>query len=279
MDFNLASVSDYIRRIYPTDTKLLNVVKEKEKDLEQRVGEAEEVMSRYRRLATLGMLVDTVLHEGRLPLAKIKNISYIAMDETRESYEDCKKLIRRINAHFRAIIKQSDVITTLFRKIEPFGGRRRGRPEQISLETVITRGFSVLDKEVEQVGVLVDLPLSSTLVTLDQSEIQEVIVNLLNNSLYWLRKVPKDLRYIYVGVERKEEYELEILFSDSGPGIEEEYADRIFDPYFSTKPNGIGLGLTITGEIVSDYYDGSISVLKDGPLEGATFRIILRRRI
>ena len=121
--------------------------------------------------------------------------------------------------------------------------------------------FSVLEKEIEQVGAGVDSPTTYTEVTVDQAEIQKVIVNLLNNSLYWLKQVPKDSRFITVKVDKKEEYELEIIFSDSVPGIEEEYEGMIFDPYFSTKPNGVGLGLTIAGEIVSDYYDGRIALI------------------
>ena len=279
VDFNLANIREYITKRHPSDTQLLDAVKEKEKDLERRVGEAEEIISRYRRLATLGMLIDTVLHEGRLPLSKIINVTHVARQDINQIHENGKKIVSQLRGHFKTILTQSDVLATLFRKIEPFGGRRRGRPERISLERVIHDAFSVLDKEIEQVGVEVDLPTTYTEVTVDQAEIQEVIVNLLNNSLYWLKQVPKDSRFITVKIKREEEHELEIIFSDSGPGIEEEYQDMIFDPYFSTKPNGVGLGLTIAGEIVSDYYDGRIALMKDGPLDGATFSIVLRRRI
>ncbi|MFN7014803.1 MAG: hypothetical protein ACK4ON_11105, partial [Bacteroidia bacterium] len=52
----------------------------------------------------------------------------------------------------------------------------------------------------------------------------------------------------------------------------------IFDPYFSGRPDGIGLGLTIVGELVAEY-NGDFLLMKDGPLDGATFNIIFRRRI
>ena len=74
----------------------------------------------------------------------------------------------------------------------------------ISLENVIHNAFSVLEKEIEQVGAKVDLPSTYTEVTVDQAEIQEVIVNLLHNSLYWLKQVPKDARSITVKINRKE---------------------------------------------------------------------------
>jgi C4-dicarboxylate-specific signal transduction histidine kinase len=73
--------------------------------------------------------------------------------------------------------------------------------------------------------------------------------------------------------------EVEIVFSDSGPGVEAAFRDAIFDPYFSTKPDGVGLGLTIAGEIVNAYYAGDLELLDSGPLQGATFRITLRTRV
>jgi len=280
VDFNLLNVRQYIESKYPQDKALLNVIKKKEEDLERRVEGVEEVISRYRRLATLGLLIDTVLHDGRAPLAKIINVANLAVLDTYKSFDNnAKKHMAKLRGYFETILTQSDVLATLFRKIEPFGGRRRGRPSRISLEGVIRDAFSVLDREIEEVGVKVDLPTTYTEVTVDQAEIQEVIVNLLQNSLYWLRQFPKDSRSIIVRIRRTAEDELEIIFSDSGPGVEDEYQDMIFEPHFSTKPSGVGLGLTIAGEIVSDYYDGRLELLSKGPLPGATFRIILRRRV
>lgn len=278
VDFNLESVREYIGLKYPNDKALLTAVNTKEKDLERKVEAAEEVISRYRRLATLGMLIDTVLHEGRLPLSKIINVTYVARQDMR-LINGNRQIVKQLRSHSKTILNQSDVLAILFRKIEPFGGRRRGRPERISLERVISDAFIVLEKEIERLGIQVDLPLTYTEVTVDQAEIQEVFVNLLNNSIYWLRQVPKDSRFVTVKIDRKQDQELEIIYSDSGPGIEEEYQDMVFDPYFSTKPKGVGLGLTIAGEIVSDYYDGTMSLIDEGPLPGATFRIVLRRRV
>lgn len=278
-EFNLANIRDYIREKHPRDTELLKIVTEKEKDLAKRVAEVEEVISRYRRLATLGMLIDIVLHDGRAPLAKVVNTAYLGLRRTWEPIKEAKEYRGEMGGYFNGIISQSDVLSILFKKIEPFGGRRRGRPAKTFIENVIEKAFSVLETEIEQVGVTIELPSGANAVTVDEAEIQEVIVNLLDNSLYWLKKVPKDKRFITVAVNRPDSTELEIIFSDSGPGVDEDVKEIIFDPYFSTKPNGIGLGLTIAGEIVSDYYDGRLELMKEGPQPGATFRILLRRRV
>jgi C4-dicarboxylate-specific signal transduction histidine kinase len=72
---------------------------------------------------------------------------------------------------------------------------------------------------------------------------------------------------------------VDILFADSGPGIAKANRAAIFEPYFSTKPDGVGLGLVIAGEIVRDYYEGELELLDTGPLPGAAFRIKLRKRV
>ena len=103
-----------------------------------------------------------------------------------------------------------------------------------------------------------------------------IIVNLLQNSLYWLESVKKE-RKIKVEVERSDA-DIAVIFSDSGPGIKEEYQSLIFDPYFSTRPDGVGLGLTIVGELINEY-DGDFLLVDNGPLDGATFKLTFKRRI
>ena len=107
-------------------------------------------------------------------------------------------------------------------------------------------------------------------------ELEQIFVNLLDNSLYWLDSLNQNEKKILVEVS-KSDTELAVLFSDNGPGVSAANVDRIFEPYFSTKPNGIGLGLKIVGELVTEY-DGSLDLISNGPLNGATFKLTFRRR-
>lgn len=104
-------------------------------------------------------------------------------------------------------------------------------------------------------------------------------MNLLTNSLYWLRQVPKAQRQIDVRTERNGDGSLSILVEDSGPGVDPGDQDHIFEPYFTTREGGVGLGLSIAGEIVSDFYGGELELLPPGDLGGALFRATLRRRV
>ena len=101
-------------------------------------------------------------------------------------------------------------------------------------------------------------------------------MNLIQNSIYWLEEVQSE-RKITVQLF-KETDSLSIIFSDSGPGIKEGTESQIFEPYFSTKPDGIGLGLAIVGELVTEY-NGELLLLNHGPLPGASFKIKLKYRI
>jgi len=220
-----------------------------------------------------------VLHDGRAPLAKIGNEAHLGQRDIERTRTDNGNLLSRLRQRFGTINTQAGVLAAIFRKIEPFGGRRRGRPAQVRLEQVIADAFSVLETEITAVGAQVSLPDTSTQVTVDQAEIQEVVVNMLQNSLYWLRRVPQDCRKVAVCVRRTSTDEVEMVFSDSGPGVEAAYRDDIFDPYFSSKPDGVGLGLTIAGEIINEYYAGGLELLDSGPLPGATFRVTLHTRV
>jgi signal transduction histidine kinase len=278
-DFDLKSVRDFVRRRHPEDSELLRLVGEKDKDLERRVEKVQEVISRYRRLATLGRLIDTVLHDGRAPLAKIRNEARLGIRDVERAQSRPEGFIQKLRDRFDMVSRQSDALKTVFDKIEPFGGRKRARPTRVRLEQVIADAFAVLDGEIEKTRAQVKLPDTDTQVTVDPSEVQEIIVNLLDNSLYWLLEVPEDARRIAVEVNRLSPDTVSILFSDSGPGVKPRLRENIFEPYFSDKPDGAGQGLAIAGEIIKEHYGGELELVEGGPLPGATFRITLRRRV
>jgi signal transduction histidine kinase len=276
--FDLAAVRAYANEHHPGDTGLTGLLGEAQENLDQSIERAQEVVARYRRLATLGELIDKVLHDGRAPLSKIGADAKIALRDIDSDELTGKDLVTAVRKRLQRIGKQHDVLAAVFRRIEPFGGRRRGRPSHRALEEIIADSVAVLEGDIDELGAKVALPSSETIVSADETELQQIFVNLLRNSIYWLREVPEEKREIRISVSR-DEGGLHILFSDSGPGVPEGIHDQIFDPYFSTAQDGVGLGLTIAGEIVEDYYDGRLEILDTGPLSGANFLVTLCRRV
>lgn len=269
--FSVAPIAQIIRTKLADDKEAQEAIKQTEEDIQKGIKKVQDVLSRYRRLSTLGLLIDVILHDGNNLLGRLDSEAYLLNQETLK-----KELnVESIRGHVGNIREARKTLAQLFHKIEPFGGRKRGRPREIRIEDSITNVFNLYKNDLEKLKIDYELPSSSNIVTIDESELQIVFINLLQNSMHWLEKVEE--RQIRVVVEQFDG-ELVIIFSDSGPGIKEEHHHLIFDPYFSTRPDGVGLGLTIVGELVSEY-DGEFTLVDNGPLEGATFKIIFRKRI
>ena len=108
---DLTDISDLVRKQHPDDTRLLELVQERERELEMRVKVVQEVLARYRRLATLGQLVDTVLHDGRAPLAKIGNEAHLGQRDIERTRTDNGNLLSRLRQRFGTISTQVGVLT------------------------------------------------------------------------------------------------------------------------------------------------------------------------
>ena len=277
--FDLKPLTDYIAKQLPQDKAAQELVAKTEESIGGHLKEIQTVLARYQRLATLGQLIDHVLHEGRQPIASINNEAELGLSDTARIEQVGREIVARLSGRFTTIRKQGDILATAFRRMEPFGGRKRGRPAQLYLEEVIRDAFGVFNAEIERLNIKTTMPRTQTLVRVDPAEMQEVIINLLQNSLYWLEQVSESKREVAVKVERKAPEHVDILFSDSGPGVPPGNRETIFEPYFSTKPEGVGLGLSIVGEIVTDYYGGSLQLLDRGPLKGANFLLTLKKRV
>lgn len=276
---NLDKLRDQVSTKYPNDQETQQLIEDTQKSLREQIDEIQIVIARYQRLATLGTLIDVILHDGRHPLSTIIRQAILGQEDIEDTKSYDKELLLNLQKRFVTVEEQGNILKTVFDQIEPFGGRRRGRPTQLYLEEIIKSVVNVLQSDIKRLGVIVSLPQTETLVRVDQAEMQQVILNLLRNSIYWLEYVAKGKRNIDITVERIAEEHVEIIFSDTGPGVPEENKELIFEPYFSTKPNGVGLGLAIAGEIVSDYYNGHLELLDSNKSDGAKFRITLRKRV
>ncbi len=269
---SLASLSAEIKESKPDSTEIINLINQKDAEIKETVSKIQEVISRYRRLSTLGSLVDPVIHDGNNYLHKIDLKSTIIYDETQNANCNIEKIAKKAN-------EIQDVrrnFAQLFKRIEPFGGRRRGRPQTIVVEDVIKNQFILNSEELSRNSISYTISNTRHKVTIDESELAVILMNLIQNSIYWLSTIDVERR-IHADV-MDEQDGLAIIISDNGPGVKEGTEDNIFAPYYSTKPDGIGLGLAIAGEIMAEY-DGELSLVKNSILGGASFKLLFRKRI
>ncbi|MGA9098626.1 MAG: ATP-binding protein, partial [Methanotrichaceae archaeon] len=137
-DFDLRSVHSFIETKHPKDKELLALVGAKDRQIEVKLEQMQEVLARYQRLATLGHLIDRVLHEGQAPLSKIGNEAILGLKDIKLLKSNTQDLIQKLDKRLNFIKAQSDVLASVFRKIGPFGGRKRGKPMQVNLKKAIS---------------------------------------------------------------------------------------------------------------------------------------------
>ncbi len=268
--FNLTELQDYVAKSdHGKDQKLTEILQSTASGIKTGLGQVREVVSRYRRRATLGTLGDVILHEGRTPIAAISNS--IEIIKKRLDGDATAKATKDVQHQLDVVEHQIRIMTQLFDRVAPFSGRARGRVDVAPLEEIVARAFAVHQARIRKENVTIELPSSITPIRMDPIDLELLFLNLIDNALYWLQKVPQDKRAILVEVNRVG-YKMEGVFSDSGPGVPTEIADMIWDPWFTTKPDGIGLGLTIAGETAAEH-DAVLDLTDNGPLPGATFRL------
>jgi PAS domain S-box-containing protein len=235
---------------------------------------------RMDRLASLGVLSSGIAHEIKNPLAGIKSLAQ-ACDEEFEPDDPRREYLARI---IRQVNRLDDLLRTFFAYAKPKPPDRKPHP----LHEILREVSHLLSKKMESARIKysADIPDELPRVMVDAQQIQQVFLNLLLNAVDAmpdggklsvqasvlksslqglirknLSNEPADLRYV------------EILISDTGVGIPPDKLETVFNPFFSTKPNGLGLGLSIVYRIVEDH-SGDIRVTSR-PSKGTQFRIYL----
>lgn len=254
----------------PEQEELIKNLEQKNIELEKVITNTQEIISRYRRLSILGQLIDTIIHDGRGYLSKIDGRCYLILEELKEELLNKSEIEDNTNK----IQKTRKDFSKLFERIEPFGGKRRGKFTNIVIEELIRDQFLLYSREISNLKIQYSISESNHTMKIDKADFGIIFMNLIQNSIYWLANSDK-ARKIEVEVSDSSE-SIDIVFSDNGPGIKEGTEQSIFKPYFSTKPDGVGLGLTIVGELVSEY-KGKLMLIDNGPLEGATFKMIFKK--
>ena len=110
-------------------------------------------------------------------------------------------------------------------------------------------------------------------VVADPIQIEQVILNLIFNSMDALMSVEAGKRQIDVSLGMDSETKLRVTVADNGPGLDQASADRLFEPFFTTKTHGMGMGLAISRSIIEDHA-GALWAESDGPV-GVQFHFTL----
>lgn len=220
------------------------------------------------RLNTLGELAAGLAHELNQPLTAVLASTQAAQRLLHEQPPDEATARDAMAQAATQARRAADVLTRLRRLVErPSDQQARGG---VNLGEAAQRVLFLLDPECRKRAVTVSLVAADKPVHVlaDPVALDQIVHNLLMNALQALEHVPEQQRQITLTVRASGGHG-ELLVQDNGPGIPEDLRSRIFEPFFSTRDGGLGLGLSLCENLASGM-DGSLT-LRAAPVHGASF--------
>lgn len=235
--------------------------------------EIEKTIAIYQGQATLGKIVNFILHEGRKPLQFFNSETkvmerYLKFYRAKPTEEDYEHLVKSING-FK---NNSKFISTLFKRISPLAKQKREKKSDFSVMRVINESLDVFKSSIEEANIKIDIVGDEKVEIFGWSEdLYIALTNLIENSIYWLGISKTDEKKIEIEVLQNNDSVI-IDYKDTGPGLTdlEIESGAIFEPGYSKKIDGTGLGLAIAGE-ASDRLNGELSARKSN--SGVNFQI------
>ncbi len=221
------------------------------------------------RISTLGEMSASIAHELGQPLATIGTsvqaaLNYLNLPEP--NVEAAKRACGRVAAQTTRASEITD-------RVRGMASRRPGTATAVSIGELIRESVGFVRHEFERASIALSFGIEdeNLQVVVDRVQIQQLLVNLLLNATQVLRDHDSEMPTISVNA-RREGGRVILELKDNGPGLAEDDLPRIFDSFFSTKPNGLGLGLSICRSIV-EAHGGSISAYNRTERTGAAFVI------
>jgi signal transduction histidine kinase len=174
---------------------------------------------------------------------------------------------------------QAERARKIIQRVRDFLRKREPQLSPCELNEIVRDIVSMveLDADDRHVGVALDLKPSLPVVLADKVMIEQVILNLVKNAVEAMQEMPSDRRRLLIRSALSGPHSVEISVSDTGRGIPPEMIENLFTPFFTTKRDGMGMGLHICRSIV-EFHDGRLwGTLNPGG--GSTFRFTLPAEI
>jgi len=215
-----------------------------------------EEMARMSRVSSMGELTASLAHELNQPLTAIASNAAAGrrfLDQGPPDPETFKELLADVSADAR---RAGDVIHGIHHFVRKHGSTRR----PVNLNEIVREVLRLLNSDLlgrattVETELLPDLPM----IDADPVHLQQVLLNLLMNSLEAMQFTPAEKRRIIICTRCEADSFVLVSVRDHGSGLPEDNIDKVFAHFYSTKPNGMGMGLTIVRSIV-EAHGGSLT--------------------
>lgn len=235
-----------------------------------RLQEVQTELARLARLNELGEMASTLAHELNQPLAAIANYT-----------QGCVRLLGQMDDALAARMREALEETArqslrageIIRRLREFvtRGETEKAPQDIRKLVEEAGALALMGSRERGIRSVFDFAPGAELVTVDRVQIQQVLINLIRNAMEAMRDSERRELVVRTAMDGPERVLVEV--SDTGPGISEEIEARLFQPFVTSKPGGMGIGLSISKRIL-EAHGGELTASRNGD-GGATFRFTL----
>ncbi len=223
------------------------------------------------RLSTIGELTSGIAHEVNQPLTAVVNFAEACLRMLRSGNADSQKLENALGQ----IAVQGQRAGHIIRHLRRLARKGESERARIDLGHLVRDVLGLFSSELHASGITLDLMLdeSGPAVKCDRIQIEQVVLNLVRNAMDVLEEGPADGRELTIRTRANSGESIELTVEDTGGGFGADGSDRIFELFFTTKADGLGMGLSISRTIIEDH--GGRLWASPRPGGGAIFHVTL----
>ena len=244
--------------------QLLETVREYASESEKALVELNDRLTYYAQTASLGSVAVVILHEIltgmtviKRFLSRFKSLYKNADNKTLEYLDDAEYW------HLR-LVEVAKSFAPLYRQ------SLKKEHNTCNLYDEVNKSIRLISSKKDSKAIDFDVDIDKNIeISIHSGELQTVLVNLYDNAIFWINYSKKEDKRIHTSCKIVNNKAV-VTISDTGYGISQDDADKIFQPGITSKPHGIGMGLVIVTEML-DYYECRVGTIVPGELGGATF--------
>ena len=228
-------------------------------------------LARVSRITTLGQLTASIAHEIVQPIGSARNNAYAALNFLNRQPPDLAEVGEALACLVGDADRARDIIDRIRDHIKKAPPRKLDFDLNATINEVLVLARSAITKD----GVSVQTHLAEGLLPVhgDRVQLQQVILNLILNAVEAMGSIEEGVRELWITAKQHEAGGVLVAVRDAGPGIDPEHLDRVFDAFYTTKSNGVGMGLSICRSII-DAHGGRLWASANVP-RGAIFQFTL----
>lgn len=269
--------SDFIRKPFIIEEFVLKVDLwcDYRKTHLEALGDKDKILSQQSKMATMGELLENIVHQSKQPLSLISTIASGASLEQ----EFGSLTPQRLTKNLETIVTTTENIAEMMDSFRNFY-KEETLKKGFDLIFLIEKSFELMKSKFKNRDIEIIKDFENINMIGYRTELMQVFINILNNAMDEFEKQDMKNKYIFVSI-KKENNNIYIVFKDNAGGVSNDIIDNIFDSHFTTKDNGAGIGLFMSMEIVTKHHDGEITIKNknytylDKQHNGAEFTIVI----